>query len=98
VNKKANTIVFMLVATLFNVVITVACFVLLLVLYGRLLAPILPQETAAIGLPIVFIAAIVLSFVIYRYALKAFTRRFEAEKYFDPLFKSRRPPKHEGHL
>ncbi len=97
-NKKANTIVFMLVATLFNVVITVACFVLLLVLYGRLLAPILPQETAAIGLPIVFIAAIVLSFVIYRYALKAFTRRFEAEKYFDPLFKSRRPPKHEGHL
>ncbi len=89
---------FLLVATLFNVVITVACFVLLLVLYGRLLAPILPQETAAIGLPIVFIAAIVLSFVIYRYALKAFTRRFEAEKYFDPLFKSRRPPKHEGHL
>jgi len=95
VNKKANTIVFMLVATLFNVIITVACFVLLLVLYGRLLAPLLPQETAAIGLPIVFIAAIVLSFVIYRYALKLFTKRFEAEKYFDQLIKSRRPPKRD---
>ncbi|MEW6565663.1 MAG: leader peptide processing enzyme [Spirochaetota bacterium] len=94
-NKKANTIVFMLVATLFNVIITVACFVLLLLLYGRLLAPLLPQETAAIGLPIVFIAAIVLSFVIYRYALKLFTKRFEAEKYFDPLIKSRRPPKRD---
>ncbi|AEJ18195.1 hypothetical protein [Gracilinema caldarium] len=94
-NKKANTIVFMLVATLFNVVITVVSFVVLLVLYGRILAPLLPQETAAIGLPIVFIAAILLSFVIYRYALKAFTKRFEVEKYFDPLIKSRRSPKRD---
>lgn len=94
-NKKANTIVFMLVATVFNVVITVACFVVLLILYGWLLAPLLPQETAAIGLPIVFIGAIVLSFVIYRYALKAFTKRFETEKYFDPLIKRNRPPKRD---
>lgn len=92
-NKKSNTLLFMIGATVFNILITVICFVLLLVLYGRLLAPLLPQETAAIGLPIVFIGAIVLSFVIYRFALKAFTKRFEAEKYFDPIFKSRRPPK-----
>ncbi len=92
-NKKANTVVFMIGATIFNVIITVVCFVILLIIYGKFIAPILPQEGAVIGLPFIFIIAIVLSFVIYRFALNFFMKHFDVEKNFAPLFKSRRPKK-----
>ncbi|GAB1482282.1 hypothetical protein MASR2M78_10970 [Treponema sp.] len=88
-SKKSNTLLFLLGATLFNIVITVLSFIVLIVLYGRLLAPLLPQNIAAWGLPIIFIAAIALAFVIYRYALKIMMNKVDIEKTFDPLFMPR---------
>lgn len=89
-SKKTNTVLFMLGATVFNIVITVACFVLLLVLYGRLLAPILPAEAAAWGLPIIFVASIVLAFFLYKFAVKFMMKKIDVDAVFDPLFRSRR--------
>jgi len=89
-SKKTNTIFFMLGATVFNIVITVACFVLLLVLYGRLLAPVLPANAAAWGLPVIFVAAIVMAFFIYKFAVQFMMKKVDVDNVFDPLFKSRR--------
>ncbi|HOJ97939.1 MAG TPA: leader peptide processing enzyme [Termitinemataceae bacterium] len=89
-NKKANTIFFMLGATIFNVVITVVSFVILLVIYGKWIVPLLPAESAPMGLPLVFVGAIVVSFVVYRLALKWFMKRVDVDKHFDPLFRSKR--------
>lgn len=89
-SKKTNTLLFMLGATVFNVLVTVLSFIILLVVYGRLIAPRLPAESAAMGLPIIFIGAIVLAFFIYRFALKTLMKHIEVERHFDPLFKPRR--------
>jgi hypothetical protein len=91
-SKKTNTLLFILGATFFNIIITVVCFTVLLVLYARFMAPLLPEAGRSWGFPVIFIAAIALSFVIYRVVLKQIMKKIAVEKYFDPIFGSRRPP------
>lgn len=89
-SKKSNTIIFMLGATMFNILVTVLSFIILFIVYSQLIAPHIPQENAAIGLPVIFIGAILLSFLIYRTVLKYIMKKIDVEKHFDPLFKPRR--------
>jgi membrane protein implicated in regulation of membrane protease activity len=83
-NKKAATLWFILGATLFNILVSVLCFVALLFLYARFLIPLIPspETTAAWGFPFIFIAAVVLSFVIYRFALKRLLKRMKPDTPF----------------
>ena len=94
-SKKTNTLLFILGATVFNILVTVICFILLLVLYTRIimLANGSPETTAAWGIPVIFIGAIVLSFFIYRLILKQLMKKINMDKYFDPIFVPRRPPR-----
>jgi uncharacterized membrane protein (DUF485 family) len=93
-SKKTNTLLFILGATAFNILITIICFLILMVIYARFLIDKLPQESVAWGFPIIFIAAIALSFVVYRLVLKQLMKRIDIEKHFDPIFGSRhRKPK-----
>jgi hypothetical protein len=96
-SKKTNTLWFILGATVFNLLVTVICFVALLLLYVRVLAPLFPdpENAAAWGFPLVFIAAIVLSFVVYRVLLKQLTKRVNIDKHFDPIFGPHKPPKRD---
>jgi hypothetical protein len=89
-SKKTNTLLFILGATFFNIVVTVVCFTALLVLYARFIAPLLPEGGRSWGFPVIFIAAIALSFVIYRVALKQLMKKIDVEKHFDPIFGGRR--------
>jgi branched-subunit amino acid ABC-type transport system permease component len=91
-NKKTNTWLFMLGATVFNILVTIVTLLLLMAIYARFIIPILPEEVAQWGFLIIFIAAIALSFVLYRVILKYLMKRFDVEKYFDPIFGRRRPP------
>jgi uncharacterized membrane protein (DUF485 family) len=91
VNKKTNTWLFILGATVFNILITIISFVVLLAIYAKFIMPRIPGEGAAWGFLIIFIAALVLSFVLYRVILKHLLKRFDVEKYFDPIFGRRRP-------
>jgi len=68
-NKKLNTALFMIGATVFNLVLL---FVLI----------------------VVFLAAMVGSFLIYNQVVKWIARKIDMEKYFLPLFKRR--PKQGG--
>jgi len=88
-NKKVNTALFILGATVFNIVVTVGSFLVLLLIYGRLLAPFLPETAVAWGLPVVFVAAIGVSFVAYRFAVKALLEKVGADAFFG-TFNSRR--------
>ena len=85
-NKKANTILFILGATVFNILITVLFFLLLLIAYAKLLLPIMPEVTQTWSFPIIFIASLVIAFIIYRYAIRFLMKKIDMEKYFDPLF------------
>ena len=88
-NKKANTVIFILVATVFNIVMTMLCFLALLLIYSRLLFPILPGESLAWALPSMFILSIVACIFIYRGIVKVLVKKVEMEKYFDPIFNGR---------
>jgi membrane protein implicated in regulation of membrane protease activity len=86
-NKKANTFIFILVATVFNIVITIALILGLLVLFMKVIVPAmgLADTVLAAGLVAVFVVAIVLSFLIYRFIINVLSKHVEIDKYFDPL-------------
>jgi len=90
-SKKTNTLLFILGATAFNILITIVCFLILFVLYAKFLMPSLPEDAAAWGFPVIFIGAIALSFVLYRLILKHLMKKIDFEKYFDPIFGPRKP-------
>ena len=81
-NKKANTIFFILGATLFNVIVAIVSFILLLLLYSRFFTG-QGQEWVLL---FIFIASLAISFIAYRYALKYLMNKIDVDKYFDPLF------------
>ena len=89
-NKKVNTLLFILGATVFNILVTVLGFAGLMLLYVKFIMPFLPEEGRSWGFPLIFIAAIVLSFVVYRLALKLLLKKVDAGTYFDPIFGGRR--------
>jgi uncharacterized membrane protein (DUF485 family) len=88
-NKKVNTILFILGATVFNILVTVLFFLLLLIAYAKFLLYLLPEGAQTWSFPLIFIAAMVIAFIIYRYAIRFLMTKIDMEKYFDPLFVSR---------
>jgi hypothetical protein len=87
-NKGLNTFLFMLGATIFNLVLLALLILAGLFAIARLnLPPIL--------LAVWFLVALVGSFLIYNQVVKWIARKIDMEKYFLPLFK-RRPPKQGG--
>jgi hypothetical protein len=91
-SKKTNTWLFILGATVFNIVVTIGCFVILLVLFARFVMPYASETVVGYGIPVLFVAAVALSFVLYRVVIKQLVKRVNVEKYFDPIFNSRRRP------
>ena len=91
-SKKTNTFVFIILGTVFNVIITVFCFIIFLVIYSNVLYPLLPNSSAAWALPVIFVGSIVVSFFVYRLVMKLFMKKVDVEKNFHPIFGSRRPP------
>ncbi|MDR2941073.1 MAG: leader peptide processing enzyme [Treponema sp.] len=88
-NKKVNTLLFILGATLFNIIIALISFIVLTLLYMRFLMMELPEATRSWGFTSIFLLSIGVSFLVYRILLKHFMNKIEIEKYFDPLFVSK---------
>jgi Fe2+ transport system protein B len=91
-NKRTNTLLFILGGTVFNILLYIICFLLLLVIYARF-AGALPESAQQWGLVVIMILPIVLSFILYRVILKVVMKKVDMEKHFAPLFGPRRPPK-----
>jgi hypothetical protein len=75
VNKKLKVALFVLVATVFNVVTTLICFAGLALLYVAFIVPRFPDKAAAAGFIPLFVAAFALAFLIYRAVLKQFLKK-----------------------
>ena len=89
-NKKVNTLLFILGATVFSVITTLLSFILLAFIYFKTVPENLQQEAQAWPFVLIFIAAIAISFVVYRYALRLLMKKINIEKYFEPIIGSRR--------
>jgi len=89
-SKKTNTLIFVLVATLFNILVTVISFVILLIIYSKFLFSLIPESMSPWIMPILFIASITSSFLVYRLAMKIFMKKINVEKHFDPIFGRKR--------
>ncbi len=88
-NKKVNTILFILGATLFNVIVAIVSFLILLFVYAKFLFPIIPQSGYSWVFTLIFLASIAVSIFVYRAVLKYFQKKIDIEQFFDPLFVKR---------
>ena len=89
-NKKTNTLLFVLGATVFNIIITIVSMALLTLFYAKFIIHLLPEAVQIWGFPLMFIAAIVISFIVYRCLLKLLMKKFRLEDYLDPIFRNRK--------
>jgi len=94
-SKKTNTLLFILGGTIFNILVTIVCIILFWILCSVFIIPRLPPDSPAGSwiIVVIFIAAIVVSFFVYRLAIKIIIKKVNMEKYFDPIFGPRRPPR-----
>jgi len=92
-NKKTNTILFILGATLFNIIVVILSFIILLLLFVRFIAPSLPESGQSLGFTFIFVGSIVISVLVYRAVLKTIIAKIDVEKYFDPIFTRKHVPK-----
>jgi Na+/phosphate symporter len=87
-NKKANTILFILGATLFNIIVTVLLIFLLFIGYVNFLMHLFPNPEVANtwAFSFIFLLSLVIAFIVYRRVLGFIAKKIDMEKYFDPLF------------
>ena len=94
-SKKTNSLIFMLLATLLNLVLLIVFFILGFVILNLVISA-MPENVAVvqIGVVLVFVFAIGLSFFVYSRIVSLLTKKFNLEEKLDPLFVrkgSRRP-------
>jgi len=95
-NKKLNTALFFLVATAVNILLVLVISMALLIPYVWLAQTLkLEPGLNLLGLALILIGSLALSFPLYRKLVELFQKKVDLEKYFDPIivFKSRRPPR-----
>jgi hypothetical protein len=90
-NRKTNTLLFILIATIFNVIVFFILFAALMALYMLVIYPYLLSEAgmnnfATPILVVVFITAVALAFLVYRAVINYIFKKVEMDEYFDTLF------------
>jgi len=88
-----NTLLFLIGGTVFNIIVTIVCFLLFLLIYSNFLYGRVSETVAAWVLPLFFAGAVAASFFIYRLAMKILMKKIDMEKYFDPIFARRQKGK-----
>jgi hypothetical protein len=84
--KRGNTIIFIIAATGFNIILTVLIFIFMFLLFFVFIKPFISDNYIVFCLPVIFIISIFLSFTIYRILLKRFLVNVDMDKYFDSAF------------
>jgi O-antigen/teichoic acid export membrane protein len=93
-NKKMNTVLFMIGATVVNILLMLVLLVVMIALIGALF----PEPSSGLAqflLIAAFLLALGGSFGLYTLIIKLITRKVDMEKYFHPIFKprgGRKPP------
>ena len=73
--KKAHMVLFMLAATVVNIVLTLICLSILMLLYSFFVIQHVPENASFISFPLIFLASFVFSFLIYQKILKLYLKK-----------------------
>lgn len=90
-NKRLNTVLFFLGASLAHLVIVAAIVAALFLAWVFFVAPWVPGPTTLLALILIIVAALMASFPLYRRLLVWFQNKVDMDKYFDPSAKM--PPR-----
>lgn len=88
-NRKLNTVLFILGATVANIIVMMVIFLVLFVLFGRFLAPQIPGNIGVYVLMVLFIVSIIVTYFIYHRVVRWLSSKYDLEKYFGPIFPQR---------
>ncbi|MDR2344141.1 MAG: leader peptide processing enzyme [Spirochaetaceae bacterium] len=84
--KKGNTILFIIAATGFNIILTVLIFIAMFFLFFVFIKPFISDTYIVFVLPVIFIVSVFLSFAVYRILLRRFLKNVDMNKYFNTDF------------
>lgn len=90
-NKKMNTLVFILVGTLVNILLA-GIFIGSLLFLISLLVPLMGEQVGSL-VPFAFVGGIILAMLVYQKLTKWVIDRYDMNDKLDPLFTSRRKNK-----
>ena len=88
-NKKVNTILFMIAATVVNVVLMIAIFIGLMVLYAWIAPGGFASQVGQIVGIVIFLVAIGLTYFIYHRLIRWISNKWNLEEHFAPIFGKR---------
>ncbi len=88
-NKKTNTVLFILGATVFNLITMAILFIVPLVILILLFGESLGSYFGIVSI-LLFFAALVSSFFVYGFVMKKLTAKINMDKYFEPIFKKKK--------
>lgn len=89
-NKKANTALFIVGATIANILLMIILIIIGFVIVQALLPANPNSQLASILFLVVFLLSIAGSFFIYHKVIQFISKRVDMEKYFHPIFKPRK--------
>ena len=84
-NKKLNTALFFLVATVVNLLIVVLLGLAVFLPYALWVGPHVSGGTNLVALVVVVMGSMALSFPLYRRLIDWFQKKVDMDKYFDPI-------------
>ncbi len=88
-NKKLNTALFIIGASILNIVLMMAFFLLALVILGAVLSEDTSASAAQFFMLLAFLVSIGGTYGVYSLLVKFFSKKVDMEKYFHPIFKQR---------
>ncbi len=83
--KTQNTILFLILGTLANIVLTVMLIIILTILGGFIL-----KENLGTALPVIFILAVIGGMLIYQKSIKVILNKYNLESKMTPLFSKKK--------
>ncbi|MDA3941535.1 MAG: leader peptide processing enzyme [Spirochaetia bacterium] len=89
-NKKLNTALFILGASILNVILMVILMTIGLALLSMVLPKNISPTIASALFIIVFLLAVAGSFFAYHKGIKLMSKKVDMDKYFHPIFSSRK--------
>ncbi len=89
-NKRVNTVLFVIGATIANIIVMMVIFLILFVIFGRFLAPMIPANVGVYILMALFVLSIVITYFIYHRVVKWLSGKYDLEQYFGQIFPRRR--------
>ena len=89
-NRTLNTVLFLVGATLFNIIIILIIFVVGFALIGQFVLPHIGLVAGQIALIVLFCASLAGGYAIYNRVVRWLTNRYALDNYLEPIFRRKK--------